>query len=280
MSRSVRRYSVLACILGATVSLAACSSTVASQVTASPVAITSSPATTARSLVTTSQLTSQTPVAGVTVSAIPGRNAASAKQPRATHAPPVQDVKFDTGGLSDPTPTDNGYWATDYCHYHVTDGVTYGDYCMRNDLDANGNAVVGLYGIYAYPYPPGVELYQFDTTIAGFTVYRDLSNALFNTVKWMAWPPNTVLTYDNISVQLADSETGQNVWLTINQVIQAASENDVARYGFTQTEPVTTLSVDAQAWVDGYIGNLANSLASVWVQPDCGYPNACVTYTN
>jgi hypothetical protein len=43
----------------------------------------------------------------------------------------------------------SSYWATDNCHYYELDGQWYADVCMRQPVDANGNVIPGVVGLFS-----------------------------------------------------------------------------------------------------------------------------------
>ena len=178
------------------------------------------------------------------------------------------------GAPAGPSFRSGAYWASDGRHYFQENGRWYWDLSLAADRDTAGNVVPALYGVYT---TAGRELYQFATDIRGYTAFRDLTNALFQYVRWAAWPQGTAATNQNLRFQLDDSAFGQTIWFTAAQLTALLRDGTGGQYGLPATGGMTGVD-SAQGLAAGYLGLLAGSLAGVWTQPNCEI-DVCVTAT-
>ena len=170
------------------------------------------------------------------------------------------------GSYTNDTSLTATYWAADWCHYFVaTDGVTYGETCVRSAPTANGTASPDHFLVYKFDNtkvenigPMVLELY---TGYAGYTTYRDLTDPVFNTVQWAAFPTGIAnLTADNYSVGILDVN-GQLVWYTLQQILNmgatARANANVPQATVPSWDPAITV------WSYPMISSINNQIANI-----------------
>lgn len=197
-------------------------------------------------------------------------------------APTSNDAGADTGNgsggaLGAPGAVDQPYWATDGKHYVVVNGAWAYDYYEAPTNDSGGQPIPGEIGIYRAT--DNVEAYVMDTNLAGYTAFRDLSNPLFNTVRWAAWPTGQTATDANLIYQVAlDGNAGSLVWFTQAQLDTIVNAGLGYRIGFGG-QPATQTSLWEQ-WTSTATNTngvlFGQDLNHTWVQPNCS--SGCTTY--
>ncbi len=103
------------------------------------------------------------------------------------------------------TSTAEDWWADDYCHYFIEDGITYGDLCISQWAP-------DYYLVHEYdpgqPSNHGTVLMQYYTNVpAGFVMYRDWTDpalAGFPEVMWLYHPADPA------------SANPENFWVVMN----------------------------------------------------------------
>jgi hypothetical protein len=195
------------------------------------------------------------------------------------------------------TPEGYQYWNSEWCHFYFHQGQWYGDVCVRPAADPQGQAIAGLYNLYAYPgagNPVGNAIQQYSTTDPGHITFRDLQNPLFTTVQWARSPSGTTATPESMEFMVTDTATNQSVWIAVPQLLNEIAAGNGARYGFAGPALDTGTSTwmagmdsgtgtvsDAADWgtstwattqtsLAGSVGVLFGQvLNQPWVQPNC-----------
>jgi hypothetical protein len=169
------------------------------------------------------------------------------------------------------------YWASDYHHYKVVNGAWVSDYYMAQTNDPNGRPMPGEIGV--YDTATNNEVFIFDTNLAGFTAFRDLTNPLFRVVYWAAWPTGQTATDANLTYQVAlDGNTSSLVWFTQAQLNTIVNAGLGYRIGFAG-QPAATTSL-WQQWTSTAANTngvlFGEDLNKTWVQPNCA--DGCTTF--
>lgn len=118
----------------------------------------------------------------------------------------------------------SSYWASDWCHYFTgTDGRTYGDTCVRASVNSAGAILPNQYTIYRYDPTRngklGAAIFEMYTGFPGYTTFRDLTDPVFQTVSWVAFPAGVqTLTQDQYWVGIHNAN-GQLSWYTLRQIL-------------------------------------------------------------
>ncbi len=144
------------------------------------------------------------------------------------------------------------YWASDWCHYFVgSDGITYGDTCLRAKSNGSGGSVPNQFLLYRYdPTAAGLlgpATMEFYTGYAGYTTYRDLTNPDFNTVAWMTFPTGQPLSVDTILVGVFNANN-QLIWYRFADLLASASNGT----GTAPNSPLRVPSSDPAVTVFSY----------------------------
>lgn len=119
----------------------------------------------------------------------------------------------------------SSYWSSDWCHYYQdANGVTYGETCVRALADATGAKVPDWYVIYRYDPTQvgnlGPAILEMHTGLPGYTTYRDLTDPMFQTVAWVAFPTHMhPLTQDHFWAAISNNN-GQLTWYTLAQILE------------------------------------------------------------
>ncbi|HEX7483590.1 MAG TPA: hypothetical protein VF281_00400 [Candidatus Saccharimonadales bacterium] len=177
---------------------------------------------------------------------------------------PVSDIVM--GEYTNNTSLTATYWASDWCHYILgTDGVTYGESCVRAALNADGTASSVQFQIYRYD-PTRVEklgdmVLELYTGYPGYTTFRDLTDPTFNQVQWAAFPTGIAnLTADTFMVSFLDAN-GQLVWYSTQQILNMAAtaraNANIPQATVPAWDPAITV------WSYPIISSINNQIASI-----------------
>jgi hypothetical protein len=115
------------------------------------------------------------------------------------------------------------YWAADWCHYYTSNGVQYGDVCVKSAVDGQGRAVANTYLIYRYnPSAAGHagELLRYlFVGSPNWVIYHDFNNAIFDQVIYAAYPASAqTVTPDNTIYYMTTSD-GRTMWHKATEVV-------------------------------------------------------------
>jgi len=184
---------------------------------------------------------------------------------------PVPAVKTLTDGYN--------YWASDACHYYVSGGRWYGDYCVRYDT-STGTANPNVWDFYQYdPTTLSKLAFQVDKTDPAYFSIRVLTDpAIFDIAEWVRTPVGDSDPADlQFRLCTGANWSGTCYWLTQAQMQNLVAQNNPATVqvsgGGVNLAPSDLTAAGAQIMI-----NTNTAIANMAVkdfQPSCLESGEC-----
>lgn len=246
-----QRWFALAISIMVVVGVSACSSDAGTTANGSPVTVSPSPATTPS--VTPSTPAPESVSATPTVTVDSSNGDSLVKQVTGSDldvSSALPDSVVDKSAateqyVSATTQQAANYWADDWCHYYTSNGVLYGDVCVKSSVDAQGRIFADTYLIYQYSQTAaghtGALLRFLNVSSPNWVIYHDFNNPIFDQVIYAAYPASAqAATAENMIYYMTTSD-GRTAWYKANEVVFVVPGSSIQQGRVLASDPSITV---------------------------------------